>query len=71
MCGAVLRRQKCMGVVRRVLELPPVQFVGLISCSLCLVHWPILVLAQVAAGEQNPIQVRAKLLLVFAAAPAA
>lgn len=38
-----------------LLSLRPMQFLGLISYSLYLVHWPLLVITQAAVGEENPL----------------
>lgn len=39
----------------RVLSLRPMQFIGLISYSLYLVHWPLVVIPQAAVGHNNPL----------------
>ncbi|PRB64783.1 acyltransferase family protein [Microbacterium sp. MYb45] len=44
-----------------VLSLGPMQFVGLISYSLYLVHWPLLIVTQAAVGDQNPLSLAVKL----------
>lgn len=46
-----------------VLSLRPMQFVGLISYSLYLVHWPLLVVTQAAVGEQDPLRLWARVLV--------
>ncbi|MDP3952924.1 acyltransferase, partial [Microbacterium sp.] len=46
-----------------VLSLRPMQFVGLISYSLYLVHWPLLVVTQAAVGEEAPLRLLVKVLL--------
>lgn len=51
-----------------LLRLRPVQFFGAISFSLYLVHWPILVLSQIVAGDQDPLQTRTKFLVGFVGA---
>ncbi|GAA2894069.1 SGNH hydrolase domain-containing protein [Microbacterium esteraromaticum] len=43
-----------------VLSIRPMQFVGLISYSLYLVHWPLLVVTQAAVGEQHPLSLTAR-----------
>ncbi len=45
------------------LSVRPMQFLGLISYSLYLVHWPLLVLPQAAVGETQPLAVWVKVLL--------
>ncbi|MDQ0725924.1 acyltransferase family protein [Microbacterium sp. W4I20] len=45
------------------LSLRPLQFVGLISYSLYLVHWPLLVITQASAGEQDPLRLWVRVLL--------
>jgi peptidoglycan/LPS O-acetylase OafA/YrhL len=49
----------------------PLQFLGLISYSLYLLHWPVLVLAQNAVGNYTPLPVWATTLLVVASIPLA
>lgn len=54
------------------LSMRSMQFIGLISYSLYLVHWPLLVVAQAAVGEQNPLGVAEKVLLgIVVALPSA
>ena len=43
-----------------VLSIKPMQFVGLISYSLYLVHWPLLIVTQAAVGEQRPLGLAAR-----------
>lgn len=44
----------------RLLSIGPMQFIGLISYSLYLVHWPLLIVTQAAVGDQNPLGLSAK-----------
>lgn len=46
-----------------LLSVGPMQFVGLISYSLYLVHWPLLVVTQAAVGEEEPLRLWVKILL--------
>jgi peptidoglycan/LPS O-acetylase OafA/YrhL len=54
-----------------LLGLRPFQFIGLISYSIYLVHWPILVLVQARVGYYNPLPVWGTMLLVVASIPVA
>lgn len=54
-----------------VLRLRPLQWLGLVSYSLYLVHWPILQLPQARAGYENPLPFWICLALAFLAVPAA
>lgn len=54
-----------------ILAWRPFQFIGLISYSLYLVHWPILVIPQAAAGLNNPLPVALTLALGVASVPVA
>ncbi|GGD72123.1 acyltransferase family protein [Microbacterium murale] len=56
------------GSPSRVLSIRPIQFVGLISYSLYLVHWPLLVITQAAVGEQNPLGISVKVVVGIALA---
>ena len=55
----------------RVLGLRPFQFVGAISYSLYLVHWPLQVIPQVAVGEADPLPLWLRLALGAVAIPLA
>lgn len=56
----------------RLLSVRPMQFVGLISYSLYLVHWPLLTVTQAAVGEDQPLRLLVKVLLgIVLALPAA
>ncbi|WP_193105941.1 acyltransferase family protein [Brachybacterium sp. FME24] len=55
----------------RLLSLAPFQLIGAISYSLYLVHWPLLVIPQTAAGENSPLPLWIRLLLGLAAIPLA
>jgi hypothetical protein len=54
-----------------LLRLRPVQFVGLISYSFYLVHWPILILTQAAVGAYDTINLWGSILLVILSVPVA
>ena len=49
----------------------PMQFIGTISYSLYLVHWPVLMLAKTAAGERNPLPLYVTLGLALLRVPLA
>jgi peptidoglycan/LPS O-acetylase OafA/YrhL len=55
----------------RILSGRGLMFIGLISYSLYLVHWPILMLTQAAVGFENPLPLWATLLLGAVSFPAA
>ncbi|GAA1485450.1 acyltransferase family protein [Brachybacterium fresconis] len=59
------------GSANRILGLRPFQFVGAISYSLYLVHWPLQVIPQVAVGEDNPLPLWLRLALGAVAIPLA
>lgn len=54
-----------------LLSLKPMVFIGTISYSLYLVHWPMLMLPQGAVGFQRPLPLWATLLLGFLSVPVA
>ncbi|WP_243064240.1 acyltransferase family protein [Humibacter sp. RRB41] len=55
----------------RMLALPPVLFVGAISYSLYLVHWPVLDLVQASVGYEHPLALWATTGLAVASVPVA
>lgn len=71
--AAVVLAGSRRGSVGALLVLSPMRFLGRISYSLYLVHWPILVLpaASLAIGEELPLEVRFALALVSVAVAAA
>jgi peptidoglycan/LPS O-acetylase OafA/YrhL len=54
-----------------LLALPPMQFIGKISYSLYLVHWPLIVIPQVLVGWREPLPLWVTLLLAVVAVPLA
>lgn len=55
----------------RFLSVRPIQFLGMISYSLYLVHWPALVLPQGAVGYQSPLSTAVKVGIVACCVPVA
>lgn len=55
----------------RALSIRLLQLLGLVSFSLYLIHWPLLVLVQTGVGEQHPLRGIVKLTIVLAAVPLA
>lgn len=55
----------------RLLSIRPLQFIGLISYSVYLVHWPLLVIPQAAVGHAHPLPLWTSLSLAVLAIPVA
>ncbi len=67
--GRSARPGRAPAVVNRVLELAPLRFTGLVSYSLYLWHWPILVFAQYyLVRELKPLELAAAFLAMLACA---
>jgi peptidoglycan/LPS O-acetylase OafA/YrhL len=62
---ASLQQQGCTGIATAILEARPARFIGKVSYSLYLWHWPVFVLARWTMGLTTPFQLAAATLLAF------
>jgi len=64
-------REQRAPIVNRALGVRPAQFVGALSFSLYLVHWPVLTLAQENSNSEAPLPLAVRVVLALSSVPLA